>query len=164
MNPSSTISVCFVCLGNICRSPLAEGLFQNLVDREGLTETILIESAGTGGWHVGSPPDERMQATAKKQGIFMTSRAQQFQAGDFNRFDLILAMDQSNYESLEYMCSPEVAKEKLRMFRSFDPDSNGNMDVPDPYYGGDSGFDLVFQIVKRTCPAILDHLKSKHLS
>jgi len=161
MNSPKTFDICFVCLGNICRSPLAEGVFHSLVEAEGLTEHILIESAGTGNWHVGASPDGRMQATANKKGIRLNSRAQQFEQGDFNRFNLILAMDQHNLETLQFMCSPETAQKKLRLFRSFDPHARGPEDVPDPYYGGDSGFDHVFEIVQRTCPKILDHVKSQ---
>ena len=97
----------------------------------------------------------------KKKGIRLNSRAQQFEPGDFNRFDLVLAMDQHNLETLQFMCSPETAQNKLRLFRSFDPHARGPEDVPDPYYGGDSGFEHVFDIVHRTCPKILDHVKSQ---
>ena len=161
MKSSQPIEICFVCLGNICRSPLAEGVFQALVNQEGLEERIFIQSAGTGGWHVGSPPDPRMQETAKQKGIFMASVAQQFQAGDFKRFDWVIAMDRSNFESLEFMCSPETAKKKLRLFRSFDPQANGEEDVPDPYYGRGDGFETVYQIINRTCPKILEFLKTQ---
>ncbi len=161
MTSKNFYGICFVCLGNICRSPLAEGVFQSLVVEEQLSEKIIIESAGTGNWHVGSPPDSRMQATARQNGIQLQSRAQQFQPEDFNRFDLILAMDQQNYESLKFMCSSEVANGKLKLFRSFDPYARGDEDVPDPYYGGNSGFDNVFQIVQRTCPNILNFVKSQ---
>lgn len=158
---SKPFEICFVCLGNICRSPLAEGVFQALVKEEGLENQIIIHSAGTGGWHVGAAPDARMQATARKKGIQLTSRAQQIQAGDFRRYDLILAMDQSNLESMEFLCSPETAAKKIRLFRSFDPEVDGDLDVPDPYYGRDDGFEHVFQIVHRTCPPILEYVKSQ---
>ncbi len=161
MAASKPFEICFVCLGNICRSPLAEGIFQALVIEEGLENQIIIHSAGTGHWHVGAPPDARMQATAREKGIQLTSRAQQIQPGDFRRFDLVLAMDQSNLESMQFMCSPEAAEKKLRLFRSFDPGADGDWDVPDPYYGGDGGFDHVFQIVRRTCPPILEYVKSQ---
>ncbi len=161
MASSKLFEICFVCLGNICRSPLAEGVFQALVAEESLENQIIIHSAGTGHWHVGASPDARMQATARGKGIQLTSRAQQIQPGDLRRFDLVLAMDQSNLESMEYMCSPEVAAKKLRLFRSFDPEADGDWDVPDPYYGGGGGFDHVFQIVHRTCPPILEYVKSQ---
>jgi len=158
---SKPFEICFVCLGNICRSPLAEGVFQHLINDQGLENQIIIHSAGTGGWHVGASPDARMQATARKKGVQLTSRAQQIQAGDIRRFDLVLAMDQSNLETMEYLCSPEMAAKKIRLFRSFDPEADGDLDVPDPYYGGDAGFEHVFQIVHRTCPPILDYVKSQ---
>ena len=153
--------ICFVCLGNICRSPLAEGVFQTLINDQGLENQIIIHSAGTGGWHVGASPDARMQATARTKGIQLTSRAQQIEVEDIRRFDLVLAMDQSNLETMEYLCSPEMATKKLRLFRSFDPEADGDLDVPDPYYGGDDGFEHVFQIVHRTCPPILEYVKSQ---
>lgn len=153
--------ICFVCLGNICRSPLAEGVFQALINEQGLENQIITHSAGTGHWHVGAPPDARMQATAREKGIPLNSRAQQIQPGDIRRYDLILAMDLSNLEAMEYMCAPEVAQKKIRLFRAFDPEADGDWDVPDPYYGRDDGFEHVFQIVHRTCPPILDYIKSQ---
>ncbi|NIQ00894.1 MAG: low molecular weight phosphotyrosine protein phosphatase [Nitrospinaceae bacterium] len=161
MATSKPYEICFVCLGNICRSPLAEGVFQALVSEQDLENQIFIHSAGTGNWHVGSPPDQRMQATARSKGITLTSRAQQIQPGDIRRFDLILAMDQSNLEAMQYMCSPETADRKIRLFRSFDPLADGDLDVPDPYYGGGAGFEHVYQIVHRTCPPLLDYVKSQ---
>jgi protein-tyrosine phosphatase len=158
---SKSFEICFVCLGNICRSPLAEGVFQTLINDQGLENQIIVHSAGTGGWHVGASPDARMQATARNKGIKLTSRAQQIEAGDIRRFDLVLAMDRSNLETMQYLCSPEIAAKKLRLFRSFDPEADGDMDVPDPYYGRDDGFEHVFQIVHRTCPPILEYVKSQ---
>jgi protein-tyrosine phosphatase len=158
---SNSFEICFVCLGNICRSPLAEGVFQTLINDQGLENQIIVHSAGTGGWHVGASPDARMQATARNKGIKLTSRAQQIEAGDIRRFDLVLAMDRSNLETMQYLCSPEIAAKKLRLFRSFDPEADGDMDVPDPYYGRDDGFEHVFQIVHRTCPPILEYVKSQ---
>lgn len=160
MPRSAPFKICFVCLGNICRSPLAQGVFEDLVRREGLEGQIQIGSAGTGGWHVGDPPDARMQATARENGIQMTSRARQFQAGDFQKFDLVLAMDQTNEEELRRICPNREAEKKLKLFRDFDPKSHGDPDVPDPYYGGDAGFDNVFNIVQRACPEILRHIRS----
>ena len=158
---SKLFEICFVCLGNICRSPLAEGVFQALINEQDLENQIIIHSAGTGNWHVGASPDARMQATARNKGIQLTSRAQQIEAGDIRRFDLVLAMDQSNLETMQYLCSPEMAAKKLRLFRSFDPEADGDLDVPDPYYGRDDGFEHVFQIVHRTCPPILEYIKSQ---
>ena len=100
---NSTVEVCFVCLGNICRSPLAQGVFEALVKQEGLQDRIIIGSAGTSHWHVGGPPDPRMQQTARQHGIHLNSRARQFQAADFKRMDLVLAMDQSNLSPRQKM-------------------------------------------------------------
>lgn len=161
MSASKPFEICFVCLGNICRSPLAEGVFQTLINDQGLENQIIIYSAGTGGWHVGASPDARMQATARKKGVQLTSRAQQIEAGDIRRFDLVLAMDQSNLEAMEYLCSPEMAAKKIRLFRSFDPEVDDDLDVPDPYYGRDDGFEHVFRIVHRTCPPILKYVQSQ---
>lgn len=164
MTDSKIIKISFVCLGNICRSPLAEGVLQTLVAKEGLEEKIIIDSAGTGAWHVGEPADARMRQTAMKKGITLNSRARQFMPGDFRRFDLVLAMDQSNLDVLRDLCSEDMAKDKLKLFRSFDPDSQGQLDVPDPYYGGNNGFDIVFHMVQRTCPKILEYLKTRFLA
>jgi len=133
-----------------------------LVRKEGLEKTILVSSAGVSGWHVGEPPDNRMQDTAKKHGISLNSRARHFQATDYKELDLVLAMDQSNLNTLKSLESNfEARKEKLFLFRSFDPQNDGNLEVPDPYYGGGQGFELVYEMVARTCPNILDFLKTK---
>ena len=158
---NSTVEVCFVCLGNICRSPLAQGVFEALVKQEGLQDRIITSSAGVGNWHVGSSPDSRMQQTARKHGIYLNSRARQFQASDFKRMDLVLAMDHSNLSTLQQMRPAPELHDKLFLFRSFDPENNGDLDVPDPYYGGDKGFETVFQMVERTCPKVLQRLKMK---
>ncbi len=163
MTSDTTATICFVCLGNICRSPLAEGVFQHLLKEQGMEDRIIVHSAGTGGWHVGARPDERMQSTANSYGIQLLSTAEQFQPSDFKRFDLVLAMDQTNKESLDYMGSGNVPKGKLKMFREFDPAHNGDFDVPDPYYGGGKGFETVFDIVNRTCPPLLDFIKRELL-
>jgi protein-tyrosine phosphatase len=157
------IHICFVCLGNICRSPLAEGVFKSLVQQEGLQGEIQVSSAGVGGWHVGELPDERMLQTAKNNGILLNSRARQFQPADFQGTDLVLAMDRSNWVTLEQMSPSPEGIEKIRMFRSFDPQAEGNLDVPDPYYGGNQGFDNVFEMVSRTCPEILDFIRKEKL-
>jgi protein-tyrosine phosphatase len=161
---SEITEVSFVCLGNICRSPLAQGLFQDLVNREKLDQKIFISSAGTGNWHIGNLPDERMRQTAHSKGINLESRAQQFQSNDFNRFNLVLAMDQSNLARLSEIAPSTLPKNKLMLFRSFDPESTDDQDVPDPYYGGAKGFEEVYSIVKRTCPPLLDYIKSRFLS
>lgn len=155
------IEVCFVCLGNICRSPLAQGVFEKCVRDEGLEDQIRVASAGTGNWHIGSPPDGRMQETANKHGLQLNSRGRQFQSADFDNFDLILAMDDSNLILLEQLCPDPKKAENLKLFRSFDPEGHGDLNVPDPYYGGGKGFETVYDIVNRTCPKILEFLKAR---
>ena len=161
---SKVVEISFVCLGNICRSPLAQGVFQDLVNQKQLEQKIIVASAGTSGWHIGDLPDERMCRTAQSKGIQLESRARQFQSADFNRFNLVLAMDHSNLARLEEIAPSNLSPEKLMLFRSFDPECNGNQDVPDPYYGGAKGFEEVYSMVKRTCPPLLDYIKSRFLS
>ena len=161
---SKIVEISFVCLGNICRSPLAQGVFQDLVNREKLDQNIFISSAGTGNWHIGNLPDERMRQTAQSKGIKLESRAQQFQSKDFNRFNLILAMDHSNLIRLSEIAPSSLPSDKLMLFRSFDPESTDDQDVPDPYYGGAKGFEEVYSMVKRTCPPLLDYIKSRFLN
>ena len=133
---------------------------ESLVKQEGLEKTIFISSAGVSGWHVGEPPDNRVQKTAQKHGVTLDSRARHFQAHDFKQMDMVLAMDQSNFKTLKSMRPLADTQDKLFLFRSFDPENKGDLEVPDPYYGGDRGFELVFEMVERACPKILEHLKA----
>ena len=158
------VEISFVCLGNICRSPLAQGVFQDLVNREKLDHKIIVTSAGTSSWHVGDLPDKRMRQTALSKGIKLESRARQFQSKDFNRYNLVLAMDHSNLAKLESIAPNTLSKEKLMLFRSFDPKSKGDQNVPDPYYGGSKGFEEVYLMVERTCPPLLDYIMSRFLN
>lgn len=151
---SMPLRVLFVCLGNICRSPLAEGVFRKQVDEAGLGEDLEADSAGTGGWHVGEPPDNRMRQTASRHGVYLDDiRARKFDQADLDRFDLILAMDRSNLDNILSMASPEQ-RSKVKLFRSYD-ETGGGQDVPDPYYGGPDGFENVFEMVERTSRNIL---------
>jgi len=157
----STTSVLFVCLGNICRSPLAEGLFREKVRAKGLEERFRVASAGTGDWHVGQPPDDRMQAAARRNspdGLDISAqRAQQFAADHFEDFDHIFAMDKSNLHDVLFLDEEEQYDGKVRLFREFDPQP-GDFQVPDPYAGGREGFDRVYRIADRTTARILDEL------
>ncbi len=145
--------VLFVCLGNICRSPLAEGVFRQLCADAG--QAVEIDSAGTGAYHVGEAPDRRMRQVARTHGIDIDNlRGRQVSRDDFRTFDLILAMDRSNLRNLEAM-APAGSHADVRLFRSFDP-TPGDGDVPDPYYAG--GFDVVYTLVERTSRALLAHL------
>jgi len=156
------IRVCMVCLGNICRSPTAEAAMRHLVAAEGLAKAISIESAGTGSWHVGEPPDERAQEAGRRRGIVVEGEARQFRARDFERFDLVIAMDLTNRDSLVKLAPNEQARAKVHLLRSFDPASARDLDVPDPYYGGRDGFDRVFDICEAGCRGLLDHVRERH--
>lgn len=154
-------SVLFVCLGNICRSPLAEGVFIHLAEQRGVADRFEVDSCGTGGWHAGSRPDPRSIAVAKKHGVHLPGSARQLDAESDARFDLVVAMDDSNRASLVEAGIPGA---RICLLRDFDPDANrepatpGSRDVPDPYYGGPDGFDDAYDMVRRSCAALLDHL------
>jgi protein-tyrosine phosphatase len=156
----SMLRLCFVCLGNICRSPTAHGIMAHLVAEAGLADRVAVESAGTGGWHVGEPPDPRTVAAARRRGVPLRSLAQQFGPGDFARHDLILAMDGRNHRDLLAMAPDAAARAKVRLFRSFDPDAPAHAEVPDPYYGGADGFDQVYDVCHAACRGLLAHVES----
>jgi protein-tyrosine phosphatase len=158
---SGLTSVLFVCLGNICRSPLAEGVFQHLVEEEDVARRYRIDSAGTGAWHVGEPADPRAREVASRNGIRLSGRARQVQEDDFHEFDLILAMDRANLRNLESVRSGSGGHAELRLFREFDPDTDDGLEVPDPYYGGSDGFDRVFDMVMRSCRVLLEELEGR---
>jgi low molecular weight protein-tyrosine phosphatase len=151
--------LCFVCMGNICRSPTAEAVMADLVRREGLGGVVTVASAGTGDWHVGDPPDARAAAEATRRGVPMRGTAKQFRRADFGRFDMVLAMDEENARALRRLAPDDEARGKVRLLRSFDPAAGGNLAVPDPYYGGPEGFSRVFDMVEAACRGLLDHLR-----
>lgn len=156
----SETRVLFVCMGNICRSPTAHGVFEALVKDSGVTERISVDSAGTHAYHVGEPPDLRSQATAQKNGIDLSNqRAQKVKPSDFEVFDYIIAMDSSNYQDL-LSITPKPLHDKVYRLMDFATLSKAT-DVPDPYYGGDQGFDNVFTMVSEACEGLLTHLLSK---
>jgi protein-tyrosine phosphatase len=126
----------------------------------GLEEEVLVESAGTGDWHVGHAPDARASAEARARGVEMTGRARQFAAGDFARLDLVLAMDAQNAADLRALAPDDDAAAKVRLLREFDPSADGDLSVPDPYYGGVDGFTEVFEMVDRACVGLLEHLRA----
>jgi protein-tyrosine phosphatase len=147
----------FVCLGNICRSPTAEGVMRHLVRDAGLEDRVVIDSAGTGGWHVGAPPDERATAAARGRGITLDGAARRVDPADFDRYDLILAADRENLAALLALAPDDEARAKVRLLREFDPASveRGELEVPDPYYGADRGFEEVLDIVDAACRGLL---------
>ncbi len=162
MQDTGKIRVLFVCLGNICRSPLAEAVFRQLVRERGLEDYIEVDSAGTGSWHVGEPPDRRMRATAEKHGVSMEGIvARQVAPADIEEADYILVMDKDNLHDVLYYDREGRWGHKVRLFREFDPQPD-TYQVPDPYYGGPEGFEEVYRIVRRTAEALLDHLIEKH--
>jgi protein-tyrosine phosphatase len=164
MNRSDTdrVAVLFVCLGNICRSPLAEGVFRHLVQERGLDGRFRIESAGTGAWHVGEPPDRRAAEVARRHEVSLEGQcARQVRPSDFHDFDYVIAMDRDNLRELNRLRAAGGTGDgpgdaTLLLLRDHDPEGGG--DVPDPYFGGDEGFDRVFAMVRRSAEALLDHL------
>ncbi|HEX6273397.1 MAG TPA: low molecular weight protein-tyrosine-phosphatase [Polyangiaceae bacterium] len=156
------VSVCFVCLGNICRSPTAEGVFRHLVREAGLERQVHIDSAGTGSWHVGDPPDRRACAAGRRRGIVVDGAARQFRRSDFAKFDYVIAMDSANYEELASLAPDAEAKKKLFLLRSFDPAAPPNAPVPDPYYGGVEGFDEVVELCLSACRPLLERIRKEH--
>lgn len=156
------ISVLMVCLGNICRSPMAEGVFRHLVEEEGLAHRIRVDSAGTGSWHVGESPDIRSARTAARHGIHLEGSARQVQPEDFRKFDYLVAMDESNLENLERLRDSVGGEAALYLLREFDPRGGPGAEVPDPYYGGPRGFEDVYEMVQRSCRGLLEHILSEH--
>lgn len=157
------VKVLFVCMGNICRSPTAHGVFRALVKDEGLEEHIYIDSAGTHAYHVGNPPDPRAQETASRRGVELGDlRARKTETEDFAYFDYILAMDESNLDDLVGYTPPELV-DKIRLFMDFAPELKWR-EVPDPYYGGPSGFERVFDLVEAAAKGLLEDIRKQHLA
>lgn len=149
------VEVLFVCLGNICRSPTAEGVFRAMVEEAGLSAQVRIDSAGTGGWHAGESPDPRSTRVAAQRGYRLEGAARQVRREDFARFDLIVAMDRSNLRRLRELAPDAAAAEKLSLLRDHGPPAERGQDVPDPYYGGPDGFDRVLDICEAGCRGLL---------
>ena len=155
------VKVLFVCMGNICRSPTAEGVFRQKVVDAGLEDRIHIDSAGTHAYHVGEPPDQRAQATALGRGFDLsTQRARRVSAKDFTAFDYIIAMDQSNMVDLESVCVNDT-ENKIHLFLDFAADAD-TREVPDPYYGSGDGFERVLNLVESASEGLLSHLQKNH--
>jgi protein-tyrosine phosphatase len=154
--------ILFVCMGNICRSPTAEGVMRGLLRAEGLERVVAIDSAGTGGWHAGDPPDSRAVAATRSRDIVVDGAARQVTDEDFERYDLLLAMDRENERDLLARAPDAQARAKVRLLREFDAASvaAGDLDVPDPYYGGPHGFDRVLDLVEAACRGLLDEVRT----
>lgn len=153
------VRVCFVCLGNICRSPTAHGIMEKLLRESGREGDVVVDSAGTGAWHAGELPDERTRAVAAAHGISLQHRARQFVAADFDRFDYVVAMDVSNALVLRRLAPSDQAAAKIHLMRDFDPKSPRDADVPDPYSGGRDGFEDVFAMCEAACRGLLQLLR-----
>jgi protein-tyrosine phosphatase len=152
----------FVCLGNICRSPAAEGVFLHLLNQRGLSDRFVVDSAGTGGWHTGNPADRRMQAAAGRRGIQLPSRARQISLDDLSDFDLVLTMDDANLTAVQGLAreAGRRATATVRPMLSYAKRFT-ETEVPDPYYGGEAGFEHVLDLLEDACSNLLDELSSQ---
>ena len=150
----------FVCLGNICRSPSAENLMNYLIQKEGLSHKFELDSAGTSSYHIGSPPDRRMKIAARKRGIELKGRARQIEDFDLEYYDLILAMDQSNYHNILYLDPQGKYHHKIKLMCDFASEYT-DKEVPDPYYGGESGFDYVIDLLLDACQGLLHYCQKE---
>ena len=154
------MKILFVCLGNICRSPTAEGVFRAIAARDAPELAIEVDSAGTAGYHIGEPPDARTRQAASRRGYDLSSlRARIVEPRDFEMFDLILAMDRENLSVLQHR-APEPARERVRLFLEFAPEATVT-EVPDPYYGGPNGFEEVLDLVEAATHGLLQHLRQR---
>ena len=159
MTNSTVTSVLFVCLGNICRSPLAEGVFAHLANQADVD--VRIDSAGTGSWHVGERPDGRALAVARAHGVKLPGHARQAGSSDMHDFDYVIAMDRGNLAHLEALRRSSRGSARLHLLREFDSEAGRDKDVPDPYYGGRRGFEECFRIVERSCRGLLERLSHR---
>lgn len=162
MTSQDKVRILFVCMGNICRSPTAHGVFRRLVEDQGLAHRVHIESAGTHAYHVGESPDSRSQGAANRRGVDISDlRARQVTVEDFEAFDYVLAMDKDNLAHLKYL-APEAHRDKVRLFLEFSR-SRWTKEVPDPYFGGDRGFEKVLDLVESGAEGLLEHIRRNHL-
>lgn len=160
---SSVQRLCFVCLGNIVRSPLAENMFIQLAEQAGTADHYEVDSAGTSAWHVGESPDSRMRRVAARNGLKYGGRSRQFQYSDLEYYDLVLAMDLDNQKDLTSMVSTPEQASKIHMLREYEPNGGSNLSVPDPYYSGRHAFDEVYTIVERSVQGLLEYLEQGEL-
>jgi protein-tyrosine phosphatase len=157
------VRLLFVCMGNICRSPTAEAVMRAVVAREGLEDVVDIDSAGTGAWHVGNPPDGRAAAAARARGIVLQGAARQVTRFDFDDYDLLLAADAENVAALRRMAPDRAGVAKVVLLRRYDLGAvaSGDLDVPDPYYGEDDGFEHVLDVAQAACEGLLASLRAE---
>lgn len=161
----NTISVLFVCLGNICRSPLAEAVFRQVVTEEGLEGRFRIDSAGTSGYHDGESPDPRTTEVAARRGVDVTGTSRQVTRQDAAEFDYLVAMDADNLREVEVLVDGaglDGDGPATHLLREFDPEAEGDLEVPDPYFGGPHGFDNVHDLVDRSARGLLEHIREAH--
>lgn len=158
MTESKKYSILFICLGNICRSPAAQAVMQRLVDERGLTERFYIDSAGIGGWHIGDLPDKRMRVHARPRGYELTHRARRVQASDFEDFDLIVGMDAANVDDLCSLSATIEQQNKVQMMGDYIRQYPNYDYVPDPYYEGSEGFELVLDLLEDACDNLLNRI------
>jgi protein-tyrosine phosphatase len=151
--------ILFVCTGNIIRSPLAENLFRQRAEQRGLADQFAVDSAGTSSYHSGQRPDSRMRKTAAENGLEYSGSARQITVQDLKEFDLIIAMDRSNQRNILSMTNEPSQQDKIHFMRKWDPEADGDIDVPDPYYGGMDGFEHTYQIVARSVEGLLEELE-----
>jgi protein-tyrosine phosphatase len=155
------VRVLFVCLGNICRSPLAQGVFEDVLRREELEDEVFVDSAGTGSWHVGSLPDDRAQRSAFARGLDLSAqRARRISPDDCEEFDYVLTMDEQNYRTVASLCYGSAVVRPFLDFASHSPER----EVPDPYGGGPAGFEHVLDLVEETSEGLLDDIRDRHLT
>jgi low molecular weight protein-tyrosine phosphatase len=155
--------ICFVCLGNIVRSPLAQHLFTHMASKAGASERYEADSAAVGNWHIGEPPDERMRRVAASHGLSYNGRARQFRQADFERFDWVIAMDSENAGYLKRLAATPAQRASVHLLREFDPQGRPGAEVPDPYYGGIDGFENVYRIIERSLRGLLQALEDGDL-
>lgn len=156
------IRILFVCLGNICRSPAAEGIMKKIVDKYELQDIIEVDSAGTSGWHEGDLPDERMRYHGERRGYEFISRARKFNKSEFEKSDYIIVMDDDNYDKVKSLANSKEHIDKIRRMTEFSVQHSQHDSIPDPYYGGPQGFELVLDLLEDACEGLLQAIKKKY--